>query len=98
MPSPAHMAEMGKLVEEHMKAGNLITTEPLAPRAAGVRVTRSGDRYTVSDETERAGGYAILQADSKEDVIEQTKAFLAVAGDGVSEVRQILEFVPPPTR
>lgn len=95
-PDPAHMAAMGKLVEEAMASGQLINTEPLAPRASGARVTLSGGRYTVSDETERAGGYAFLNAASREEAIEFCKQFMGHAGDGVVELRQVLEFGPPP--
>lgn len=96
-PDPAHMAEMGKLVEEMTKIGSLIATEPLAARANGARVRRSGGQFTVTDEDGRAAGYAFLNAGSREEAIELAKTFMAVAGDGVCELRQILEFGPPPT-
>jgi hypothetical protein len=35
------------------------------------------------------GGFAILEAKSKEDAIRLAKEFLAVAGDGECEIRQI---------
>jgi hypothetical protein len=95
MPTPEHMAEMGRLIEEESRAGHLLSTEPLAPRAQCARVQLSGGSFTVSPESERAGGFALLQADSLEDAIEQCKRFLKVAGDGVSEIRQIVEFGPP---
>jgi hypothetical protein len=95
MPDPAHMAQMGKLVEDMMKAGSLIGTEPLAPRAQGASVRRTGDAYAVSDVDDRIGGYAFLEAASREEAIELAKAFLKVAGDGVSELRQIIDMRPP---
>ena len=96
MPSPAHMAAMGKLIEDMTRAGKLISTEPLTVRANCARVRLSNGEFTVSDETERAGGYAFLEADSREEAIELCKAFLKVAGDGTSEIRQVLEFAPQP--
>jgi hypothetical protein len=45
------------------------------------------------------GGFAIIEAKSKEEAIEQTKRFLNVAGDGESEIRQLYEegdFDPAP--
>jgi hypothetical protein len=36
-------------------------------------------------------GFAIIQAKSKEDAIEQTKHFLKTAGDGETEIRQVYE-------
>jgi hypothetical protein len=96
LPDPAHMAEMGKLTEAMMKTGALIGTEPLAQRSQGARVRRSGGAFVVSEETERMAGYAFLEAASKEAAIELAKAFLTVAGDGVTELRQIQEFPRPP--
>ena len=37
------------------------------------------------------GGFALIQAKSKEEAIEITKNFLKVAGDGESEIRQVFE-------
>jgi hypothetical protein len=94
MPSPEHMAAMGKLIDEMTRSGHLISTEPVLPRQAGCQITRSGGRFTVSGLDGRMGGFAFLQADSKEELIEITKKFLDVAGDGVCEIRQIMEFAP----
>jgi hypothetical protein len=94
MPSPEHMAAMGRLIEEMMKAGKLISTEPVLPREAGCVITRSGGYFTVGELKDRMGGFAFLQADSKEELIELTKKFLDVAGDGVCEIRQVMEFAP----
>ena len=94
-PDPAHMAEMGKLVGEMMQRGALIATEPLAARANGARVERSGGTFSVSEEPDRMGGYAFLNAASREEAIEQAKTFMQVAGDGVCELRQIVEMAAP---
>src|SRR5699024_10347470 len=81
MPSPEHMAAMGALIEAFMVKGKLQDTGPLAPRAECVRVTLKDGQFITADESERAGGYAFLVADSREEVVEQAKAFLKVAGD-----------------
>jgi hypothetical protein len=94
MPTPEHMAAMGRLIEDMTKAGSLISTEPLTVRAAGARVRYSGGQFTVSDETERAGGFAFLNAGSREEAIELCRAFLKVAGDGTCELRQVLDMRP----
>jgi hypothetical protein len=44
-----------------------------------------------TESKEVIGGFALIQAKSKEDAIELTKRFLRVAGDGESEIRQIAE-------
>jgi hypothetical protein len=95
-PTPEHMAEMGKLIEEMTNAGVLLATEGCQPSAHGARVRRSGATLTVTDgpfaETKEViGGFALLQAKSKEEAIEWTKRFLKVAGDGESEIRQLFE-------
>ena len=101
-PSQEEMAEMGKLIEEMMKAGVLLSTEGCQPSSKGARVRLSGGRITVTDgpfteAKELIGGFAIIQAKSKAEAIELTKRFLKVAGDGESEIRQLHEasdFVP----
>jgi hypothetical protein len=95
-PSPEMMEKMGKLVEDSMKKGELLATEGCLPSALGMRVRRAGDKVTVKDgpfteSKEVIGGFAILQANSKEEVIEMTRKFLAVAGDGECEIRQVYE-------
>jgi hypothetical protein len=96
MPSPDHMAAMGRLIEEWTAKGALISTEPLTPRDQCARLRPSGGEFTVSEETVRAGGFAFLNAGSKDEAIELCKTFLKVAGDGTCEIRQILEFAPQP--
>lgn len=95
-PTEAEQATMGKLIEEMMTEGTLVTTEGCLPTSLGARVRRSGDKITVSDgpfteSKEVIGGFAILEAKSKEHAIELTRRFVAVAGDGVSELRQIYQ-------
>jgi hypothetical protein len=90
-PSEAEMAAMGALVEKYMKSGNLVVTEPLAAPEAGARVERSNGKVTVGALPGPAGGYAIMQADTREECIALCKEFLEVAGDGVCEFRQIVD-------
>ena len=95
-PSPEMMEKMGKLVEDSMKKGEVLATEGCLPSALGVRVRKAGDKVTVKDgpfteSKEVIGGFAILNAKSKEEAVEMTRKFLAVAGDGECEIRQIYE-------
>jgi hypothetical protein len=97
LPTEEQMAEMGQLIEESMKAGTLLATGGLLPISkGGARVRRSGTDITVVDgpftETkELIAGFALLQAKSKEEAIEMTRRFLKVAGDGETELHQIME-------
>ena len=95
-PPPEEMARMGKLVEDGMKAGFLLSVEGCMPSAAGARVRLSKGKITVTDgpfieSKEVIGGMAVLQADSKQAAIELVRQFLQVAGDGECELRQLFE-------
>ena len=98
-PSQEEMTRMGKLVEEGMKAGTLLAVEGCMPSATGARVRLSNKTVKVTDgpfteSKEVVGGLAILQASSREEAIELVKEFLAVAGDGECELRQLYDGGP----
>lgn len=95
-PSQEMMEKMGKLVEEGMKAGWLIATEGVHGQSTGFRVQSTGGKVEVTDgpfaeAKEVIGGYALMRANSKEEVIEITRKFLKVAGDGTCEIHQLFE-------
>jgi hypothetical protein len=98
-PSQEEMCAMGELIAEGMKAGWLVSTEGCLPSTLGARVRRADGKVTVTDgpftETkELVGGFAILKVQSKQEAIELTERFLAHAGPGECELRQLYE--PPP--
>jgi hypothetical protein len=98
-PSPEEISRMGALVEEGMKAGYLLSVEGCLPSAMGARVRLASGKVSVTDgpfteSKEIVGGFAILQANSLAEAIERTRQFLAVAGDGVCELRQLYEAGP----
>jgi hypothetical protein len=96
-PSDQLMTDMGKLIDEMIKAGKLVTTAGLRPTSEGVRVRlRAGKLSRIdgpfTETKEVIGGYAILEADSKEEAIALTERFLAVHGTEWNiecEVRQL---------
>ena len=94
-PTEAEMATMGNLIQEGMKAGWLIATEGVHFGATGVRVHKSaGGTVSVTDgpfaETKEViGGYALLKAANKAEVVELTRRFLSVAGQGTCEIYQL---------
>lgn len=95
-PTPEEMAAMGKLIEEGMKAGWLLSTEGCLPTALGARVRRSEGKVMVTDgpfaeSKEVVGGFAILKANSKEEAVELVKAFLSHVGQGECELRQLYD-------
>jgi len=98
VPSEQLMADMGKLIEELTRTGQLVSTAGLRPTSEGVRVKlHRGGRLTAVDgpftETKEViGGYAILEAQSKAEAVELTRRFLKVHGaewDVECEVRQL---------
>jgi hypothetical protein len=98
VPTEKLMADMGKLIEELTRTGQLVSTAGLRPTLEGVRVRlHRGGTLTVMDgpftETkEMIGGYAILEAQSKEEAVNLTRRFLKTHGtewDLECEVRQL---------
>jgi hypothetical protein len=95
-PTQAEMAAMGKLVEDAMKEGWLLATEGVSFGQTGVRVHKSGGKVTVTDgpfteAKEVIGGYALLQAKSKAEIVAHTRRFLEVAGQGTCEIYPLFE-------
>ena len=93
---PEAMADMQRLVEESFRSGTLVMTGGILPvKNGGARVRASGGQITIdgpyTEAKELTGGFAILQAKSREEAIELTKSFLKIAGDGECELHQIEE-------
>ena len=91
-PTQQEMESMGKLIGDMHKAGVLLAAEGCLPSSKGLRVRLDGGKFSVTDgpfpETkELIAGFALMQVKSKPEAIEWTKRFLAVAGEGESEVR-----------
>jgi len=95
-PSQEEMARMGALVEEGFKSGYLVSTEGCLPSALGARVRIANGSVSITDgpfseSKEVVGGFAIIQAKSKEEALEHVKKFLNVVGSGECELRQLYE-------
>lgn len=102
-PSPELGAAIGQLSQEMARAGVLLDLGGLLPSAMGAKVRLSGGRVTVKDgpfsETkELVGGYAILQAKSKDEAVEYARRFMNVHKDvlgasyeGELEIRAMAE-------
>lgn len=102
-PDAAHMAKMGKLMEDMTKAGVLVTTGGILSRNTGMKVARNNGAFTVEDgpvagsSLMPAAGYALLRANSREELVKHVKTFLDVAGDGRCEIIQVMDGPPPKT-
>jgi hypothetical protein len=93
-PDEKLFAEMGRFIEELTASGVLLATGGLEP--GGVRLTSSGGEITVTDgpfaeAKEVIGGYALLRASSKAEVVELSRKFLNVVGQGTCEVHELFE-------
>jgi hypothetical protein len=91
-PTPELMAEMGKFIDEAIKAGVMVTTGALQPQ--GTRLRLAGGKFTVTDgpfieAKELTGGFAVIKVDSLEQAIEWSKRFRNIVGDGESEIVQL---------
>ena len=97
VPSEQLMNDMGKLMDEMTREGKLIRTGGLRPTSEGFRVRLRRGKTTIVDgpfteAKEVIGGYAILEAKSREEALELTERFLRIHGDEWDiecEVRQL---------
>ena len=102
-PKPELLAAIGKLSHDMVEAGVLLETGGLLPSSRGARVRASGGKLSVTDgpftETkELVGGYAIVQAQSRDEAVELGKQFMEVhvtvlgsSYDGECEIRQLFD-------
>ena len=99
-PDAQHMARMGQLMEEMMKAGVLVTTGGILSRQTGMKVTRRNGEVTVEhgpvngSSLMPAAGYALLRAGSREELAKHIGTFLEAAGDGTTEIIQVMDSPP----
>ena len=97
LPTEAEMASMHKFIDEGMKAGWLLEIEGVTFGTTGVRVHKAASGgVTVTDgpfaETKEVlGGYALLNAASKEEAVEHMRRFLDQVGQGTWETYQLYE-------
>lgn len=92
-PDPKQMEEMGRFNREMGKSLKILSLKGLQPLAAGARVSFGKGKPTVTDgpfiETKEVlGGYWLLEAGSKEEVVRWAQRCPAEPGD-IIEVRQI---------
>lgn len=80
-PPAAMMEAMGKLIEKFTKEGALVDTGGLAPSRDGFRMRLANGKLTTTDgpfieSKEVIGGWAILKADSKAEILRLTTEFM----------------------
>lgn len=99
-PSPELQQKMGAFIAETVRAGVLLATEGFGPSCASdFRVRQDRGKLSVTDgpfteAKEVIGGFAIMQVKSREEMLEWTRRFLEVAGDGEAEIHQLSDQAP----
>jgi hypothetical protein len=94
LPTEQELADMAKYNEELVKAGVMLAGEGLHASAKGARVRYNGSKRTVIDgpfteAKELIAGFWLIQAKSKEEVIEWAKRVPFTEGE--VEIRQVFE-------
>ena len=96
-PSERLMRDMGQLIDEMTRQGVLVSTAGLRPSAEGVRIRLRGGKLSAVDgpfteSKEVIGGFAILEAKSRQEALELVQRFLRIHGeewDIECELRQL---------
>ncbi len=98
-PSPEHMAQMGKLMDDMIKEGARHDRRGILSRQTGMKVVRKNGQVT-SDHGPVAGSSLMPAAwlpalpartNSREELADHIKTFLDVAGDGTCEIIQVMD-------
>jgi hypothetical protein len=92
-PSPELIAAIGKHTQEMIQAGVVQQVGGLFPSSSGARIRAAGGKLTVTDgpfteAKELIGGYAILEANSKEEAIALGKRFMQIHCDVLGDSYQ----------
>jgi hypothetical protein len=101
-PPPGLMEAMGKFVQKSLKDGTLVDTGGLLPSKDGARVRLAHGKITVTDgpfveSKEVIGGWAIINASSREEAIRIATEFMELHRkywpefEGESEVRPMFD-------
>ena len=93
-PSPDHMAQMRRFMDQMTKSGTLLSTGGLRAHGATVRYEDGESRVVdgpFAESKELVAGFALLRYGSKAEAVEGVKRFLRIAGDGEIELREVFE-------
>jgi hypothetical protein len=99
-PTQKMMEEMGAFMAQAVSAGILLATEGFGPSTKNdLKVRAQHGDYKVTDgpfteAKEVIGGFAIMQFKNREELIEWTKRFMKIAGDGECEIHQLSDESP----
>jgi hypothetical protein len=97
-PSPEFIAKMGEKIQDWMARGILITAEGVHPSAKGALVRKTGAGAIASTDgpfteaKEVIGGFALINADDREQAVAYAREYAALFTEIEVEVRQVVEF------
>jgi len=100
LPSPQMMEAMGKFIGEALSAGVLLATEGFGESTkADARILLENGKLQVVDgpfteAKEVIGGFAVMQVKTREEMLDWTKRFLKIAGDGEADIRALFDMSP----
>ena len=91
-PTPEGMAEMGRLMQEAMESGMVLSTGQLGGTASRVRLT--GGQVSVTDGPfiegkELVPGFTVIQVATRQQAIEWATSLRRCMGDGEIRVAQV---------
>jgi len=102
-PSLETLAKLGAHTQKMLASGTVVLTGGVVRPSRGIQMKNEGGKVTVTDgpfaeSKELIDGFAVVNANSKEEAIALSTEFLQIAGDGKGEILQIFEpgEVPPP--
>src|SRR5262245_58962117 len=95
-PTPEQMGGIARFSQEMTEAGVLLMTGGLVRPSKGTQVRLSGGKYSVTDgpfaeSKELIDGFALIQANSREEAIALCERFMRLAGDGEGEILQVFD-------
>jgi hypothetical protein len=100
-PDPKLIEAVGKLAEDMKNKGVMIETGGLLPSSMGARIRAAAGKLSITDGPfaevkELIGGYAVVEAKSKQEAVELAKNFMQVhvgilgaSYEGECEIRQM---------
>jgi hypothetical protein len=93
-PSPALMAEIGKLSEEARRSGKLVMSEGLKPRETRIRLVKGKRQVTdgpFTETKEMIGGFAIFELASDAEALAAAQQFVdAHARCGLTDFEMLI--------
>ena len=104
-PPQALLDAMAKLTEDSIKDGSVIQTGGLSATSTGARIRLAGGKLTMTDgpfteAKEVVGGYAVLEATSRDEALAAVRTFLRLhqqhwpEWEGECEIRELCFLAP----